>query len=103
MKTLNEFFAASAEFWNRKAAGQHGDITPGTPWTEGESDARKLANPLLELVPTTQMDVVEIGCGEGRLSRHLADRFRSYTGVDVCGTCISRAEAVVNNGCKYQL
>lgn len=103
MKNLDEFFTYAADFWGKRAAVQHGDITPGTPWSEAEADVEKIVKPLSEFVPTKTLDVVEIGCGEGRLARAFEPHFKSYTGVDVCGNCLVRAESMVANGCKFQL
>ena len=48
---------------------------------------------LAELIDLTGKDVLEIGCGYGRLTWRIADRARSILAIDPMGAEIERAEA----------
>ncbi|MCG8620068.1 MAG: class I SAM-dependent methyltransferase [Desulfobacterales bacterium] len=39
-------------------------------------------------------DILEIGCGDGKISPHLAEDSRSYTAIDPDGSSIERARAI---------
>jgi SAM-dependent methyltransferase len=58
----------------------------------GQSDVRHFFDGLEHLLHPAQ-DVVDLGCGIGRMDRHVAPRVRSLTGVDVSGEMVRRATA----------
>jgi 2-polyprenyl-6-hydroxyphenyl methylase/3-demethylubiquinone-9 3-methyltransferase len=47
--------------------------------------------------------ILEIGCGDGRLTRHLAGQAQSVTGIDPSGEKISRARESIPAGLPAQV
>ncbi len=47
---------------------------------------------MLQVAPNSEWSVLEIGCGLGRLTRHLASQFGRVIGVDVSAEMVARAK-----------
>ena len=65
----------------------HGE-SPEEFWSSGQRDVEALILRGIDL--SAQVDLLEIGCGVGRLLRSLAPRVRRVTGVDISGEMIRR-------------
>lgn len=82
------FFVASHRGWNDP-----------TRWAnQAEHDAALILTQLpwdcdggIGKIPLRDLDVLEIGCGVGRLAPHIARRVRSYTGFDISPTMVNVA------------
>jgi len=71
-------------------------------WASGDVSLEKTLAPFgLEIRPTD--DVVEIGCGIGRLTRPIARRARSVVGIDVSGEMIARARQALADLANVEL
>src|SRR5688572_21889443 len=77
-----EFFVASHEGWDTEAGREK------QAWLDAE-----YALLFVDLVAAAGQDVLEIGCGSGRLVPYIAPRFRSYTGFDISPTMVDVARA----------
>jgi SAM-dependent methyltransferase len=90
--TLREIWDGQAEEWTRFARDPLGDRT---------NLAFNIPR-FLELVPPAGRRTLDLGCGEGRVSRMLAERGHSVVGVDVSPDMVAAAsesiEAVVADG-----
>jgi SAM-dependent methyltransferase len=75
-----EFFVASHVGWDREEERER----------QGAADAaaflRELPGEML-----SDADLLEVGCGSGRLARHIAPLVRTYTGVDISATMVDVA------------
>ncbi len=79
---LRDFYVASHPGWNRRDAWRH----------QADVDVRTLFH---EIDPTVARcwQVLEIGCGVGRLVEPLLDRVAGYTGIDVASGMVDEARA----------
>jgi SAM-dependent methyltransferase len=75
-----EFFVASHQGWNTEDGREK----------QARNDARNFLL-LLDLGKTAGQDILEIGCGSGRLVPYIAPHFRTYTGFDISPTMIEVA------------
>src|SRR5437763_5109381 len=62
----------------------------------GESGRDRYDSLLLSLVPSEAVDVLEIGCGLGRLTAELAKGHRQIMGIDLSPEMIERARQRVD-------
>ena len=84
-----DFFVASHHGWDDQAA-----------WSrQAESDVSLLFSSLpgdepesIGSIKWSHLDVLEIGCGVGRLAPAIAARVRSYAGIDISKTMIEVAK-----------
>lgn len=90
-------------FWDRRAREdafhfvdnrlRYGDPDQERFWAEGAQDLETLLETAeVELAPTDE--VLEIGCGLGRLTRELAARARAVTALDVSAEMLARARSL---------
>jgi SAM-dependent methyltransferase len=79
------FYYVESAFWN-------GDVS--SFFALGEERVRLLVDPYLSLltVAATNVHALEIGCGLGRFSRSLAQRFKYVIGADVSDEMIRQAK-----------
>src|ERR1700727_2598334 len=72
-------------------------------WNEqGSRDKPPLIQPQDDLLPSLTGDrVLDIGCGQGRMSRHLAGLGAEVTGVDISAAMLGRARAAGPAGITY--
>ncbi len=80
------------DFWDRRAAEdpfyfvdnrlRYGHADPAVFWARGERELAELLDSVQAGLRTSD-DVVEIGCGVGRMTRLLAQRARSVRAVDI--------------------
>lgn len=79
------FYYVESAFWD-------GDIS--SFFALGEERVKLLVDPYLSLLSISKKDVLalEIGCGLGRFSRSLAQRFKHVIGVDVSDEMIRQAK-----------
>ncbi len=61
--------------------------------TEGHDAYWRYRELFVSLLPPAPARVLEIGCGEGRVVRDLADRGFSVTGIDIAPSLVAAAEA----------
>ncbi|HYC76793.1 MAG TPA: class I SAM-dependent methyltransferase [Planctomycetota bacterium] len=93
-----DFFVAShrgwrdADAWRRQAEVDVGHLLTRA---HGERQGSLGGTPLHDL------DVLEIGCGVGRLAAVLAPRVRSYVGVDLSPTMVARANESAAPNCRF--
>ena len=70
-------------------------MAPGGVFASGDESVRQLIlndmDSICQEMPSTEMRVLEIGCGAGRMTRALAKVFGEVHGVDVSGGMIERA------------
>ncbi|MEW6441346.1 MAG: sulfotransferase [bacterium] len=95
--------AKMKEDWNRRAGENalHYIKSDRKQWDEaaffetGKGDVQRLILDDLDFLcgarAPRELRLLEIGCGVGRMSRHLADAFGEVCGVDVSGEMIDRA------------
>lgn len=77
------------EFWNNKAQTP-GDITPG------QGPCASAVDDMLRNISSEELAVsslLDLGCGEGRLTGLIAGRVASYTGADISSVALARARA----------
>lgn len=93
-----DFFVASHRGWQDADAWRH----------QAEVDVGHLLTRLpidhpegLGAVPYTELDVLEIGCGVGRLAAVLAPRLRSYVGFDLSPSMVARARVDAAPKCSF--
>jgi SAM-dependent methyltransferase len=91
--------------WNRLSQnsrlGYIAHLQPGAEWNEGEFAV--VGERFVERItdrfedhgsfPLSQSTVLEIGCGVGRFSRPLAERFKSVVGYDISAEMVEQARA----------
>lgn len=87
-------------FWDQRAREDafyfiNNGLTYGDPdvdrfWESGRTDLDAILG-LLELEIDPDEDIVEIGCGVGRITRELAARARSVRALDASGEMVDRA------------
>ena len=92
---------AAKRFWDARASEDafhfvdnriaYGDTDEERFWQEGERDLDRLLQ-LLELRVEAEDDVVEIGCGVGRLTRVLATRAAGVRALDVSREMLTLAQ-----------
>ena len=93
--------AAMREAWNERARRDaflyvetaHWDGDVEAFFALGEERCRLLVDPVLASLPRPASESValDLGCGVGRVSRALAGRFASVTGVDVSDEMVAKA------------
>ncbi len=93
-----DFFVASHRGWQDADAWRH----------QAEMDVAHLFTRLpfdhpegLGAVPYRELDVLEIGCGVGRLAAVLAPRVRSYGGFDFSPSMVARAREGAAPNCAF--
>ena len=92
---------AMRDAWNERARRDaflyvetaHWDGDVDAFFALGEERSRLLVDPVLASLakPREQAEALDLGCGVGRVSRALASRFASVTGVDVSDEMVARA------------
>jgi SAM-dependent methyltransferase len=95
---FRDFYVASHRGWSVKAT-----------WDRvAAADARSVfhrtsadAEGCIGRIPYAALDVLEIGCGVGRLAPHLAPHVRSYTGIDLAPSMIAAASAAAPPGARF--
>lgn len=88
------------DFWNTKAAELEGDAV--SMWRNNHLNrlyhADQLALIDAELPDLAGRDVLDLGCGTGRISRHLAARGARVTGVDFAEKAVALARSLSTGG-----
>lgn len=94
--------AALRERWNQRAQenamyyihAERDDWSEAEFLASGEADVARLVDPVLGLLPqpAAASTALDIGCGLGRLTRALAQRFRQAEGIDISPEMVERAE-----------
>lgn len=83
------------QVWNALATSRRDALLAAAGEPEEEElrrSARRTIDNLLELaLVSTQDDVLEIGCGVGRIGRELASHCRTWTGVDISANMLAWA------------
>lgn len=98
---LDEYFAAARQFWQEKGR-EPGAVTPGNQVVGAELDAQNL----LAGIPSEFLDraiMLDLGCGEGRLSPFLANHCKWYIGCDVSPDCLKRAGSLPLGNAEFKL
>jgi 2-polyprenyl-3-methyl-5-hydroxy-6-metoxy-1,4-benzoquinol methylase len=83
-------------FWE-DVARQPLAITPGTTDSPSSQWSEKNVSSCVEqllggISNLSYLCLLDFGCGEGRLTKGLADRVKEYTGVDISPTVLQRAK-----------
>ena len=74
------------------AQKQGGKWDSGDFFQQGRTEIQGLLSELKDLgIPAAEGDVLDFGCGIGRLSQAFCEHFRSCTGVDISPHMIARA------------
>src|SRR5579862_5263768 len=107
--TLEEQLELMKRDWDRRARenARHFVATGRTDWTDQDffaSGEKAIAEEILtdtgniyQGKDPSQMRVLEIGCGAGRLTRALSNIFGEVHAVDVSGEMITRARAALHD------
>jgi SAM-dependent methyltransferase len=92
MKQMWDKRAGKDAFYYVESAFWDGDVS--SFFALGEERVRLLVDPYISLlaVPEINICALEIGCGLGRFSRSLAQRFKHVIGVDVSDEMIRQAK-----------
>jgi 2-polyprenyl-3-methyl-5-hydroxy-6-metoxy-1,4-benzoquinol methylase len=89
-----------ADFWNAKASELKGDAV--SMWRNNHLNrlyhADQLALLDAELPELAGRDVLDLGCGTGRISRHLASRGARVVGVDFAEKAVAIARSLSTGG-----
>ncbi len=99
-RRLEDWGQLLGRHWEERARSQSRDFFVAShPGWNNEETARQYAMTELELIlvnideaQLANMNVLEIGCGPGRLARHLHPRVQTYTGIDIAEGMIEGAQ-----------
>ncbi len=87
MKTQLE---ALADGWERAAREEpRGAIVPGLPPEQYEESGRVASETVAAIIPPGTASVIEFGCGDGRITRHLAALYGVVLAVDIAPTMLT--------------
>jgi SAM-dependent methyltransferase len=105
---LEAIFQGGRKYWTDMAK-IHGAINhPSTQFSDVVLNAAT-AEDILRGYTTAELsevNVLDFGCGEGRLIPYIAPRVKSYSGLDASSSCVSYARTVANaypNAMIYEL